>query len=186
MEIKIKEVDMIDSGCMNKGFPVFHKKGIVSTGGECSPFVFKGRLYRVESEDELKCTDAIKTREHSHARILDVETGEVLSRFAYGHYFFDAYVEDDKVYVFGTLNNSHDGWMGGDTVDVYESTDLVNWTEQVYAPEVDGKVFGNHYVAIRPTDTESHMSVISEDEFFFLTNHNATDVKKFKTKIVKK
>ena len=66
------------------------------------------------------------------------------------------------------------------------SSDLINWTEQVYAPEVDGKVFGNHYVAIRPTDTTSHASVIPEDEFFFLTNHNATDVKKFRSRLVKK
>ena len=66
------------------------------------------------------------------------------------------------------------------------SDDLIHWSEQIYAPEIDGKVFGNHYVAIRPTDTESHANVILGDDFVFLTNHNATDVKKFRTKIVEK
>jgi hypothetical protein len=66
------------------------------------------------------------------------------------------------------------------------SSDLVNWNEQIYAPKLDGKIFGNHYVAIRPTDKTSHANVIPDDELVFLTNHNATDVKKFRTKIVEK
>ena len=145
MDIIVRETDMIDTKCMNKGYPILHKKGIVGTGSECTPFVFNGRLYRVESEDQEHCTDSLRTRAHSHARIFDVETGEIISRFAYGHYFFDAYVEDGKVYVFGTLNNAHNGWMGGDTVDVYESTDLVNWTERQFFKN-EGWIFYNHSV----------------------------------------
>ena len=64
------------------------------------------------------------------------------------------------------------------------SEDLVHWSEPLDAPTVDGKVFGNHYVAVRPISDNCHASVIPEDEFLFLTNHNATDVKKFRTKIV--
>ena len=145
MEIKVTERDMIDTGCMNKGFPVLHKKGIVGTGSECTPFLFGGKLYRVESKDDKHCTSPLETRKHSYARILDVESGEIISKFGFGHYFFDAYVEGDKVYVFGTLNNAFDGWMGGDTVTVFESTDLVNWTEREFFKK-EGWIFYNHSV----------------------------------------
>ena len=66
------------------------------------------------------------------------------------------------------------------------SEDLIHWSEPEDAPIIEGKIFGNHYVAIRPTDSGSHASVIGGDELCFLTNHNATDVKKFRTKIVAK
>ena len=145
MKIKVTERDMIDSGCMNKGFPVLHKKGIVGTGSECTPFLFGGKLYRVESMDDKHCTSPIETRKHSYARIFDVESGEIISKFGFGHYFFDAYAEGDKVYVFGTLNNAFDGWMGGDTVTVFESTDLVNWTEREFFKK-EGWIFYNHSV----------------------------------------
>lgn len=37
---------------MNKDFPVLHKKGIVSPNVEMIPFVFNGKLYRLESVDK--------------------------------------------------------------------------------------------------------------------------------------
>ena len=99
------------------------------------------------------------------------------------------YLEKYDTYLMsGTRLGIKDDGNFGSTLKTVLSTssDLVNWTEQIYAPTVDGKVFGNHYVAIRPTDKTSHANVISDDDFCFLTNHNATDVKKFKTKVIKK
>lgn len=49
-EISLRETDC----CMRKGFPVLKKKGIVSPYGEMTPFVFKNRLYRVESVNEFE------------------------------------------------------------------------------------------------------------------------------------
>lgn len=145
MESVIKETDLIHTKVMNKGFPIIHKKGIVSKAGEMSPFVFRGRLYRVESISQDGCTNPQEERKHSFARIRDVEKDVILSEFAAGHYFFSGFADNDKVYVLGTLNNAHDGWMGGDTVKVFESTDLVNWSERVLFRR-EGWIFYNHAV----------------------------------------
>lgn len=110
-----------------------------------SPFVFKGRLYRVESKNQKGCTDPKEERKHSFARIRDVEKDIILSEFAKGRYFFSAFSDGDRVFVLGTLNNSHDGRMGGDTVKVFESTDLVNWSERVLFKK-EGWIFYNHAV----------------------------------------
>ncbi len=81
-------------------------------------------------------------------------------------------VKDDKT--FGSLCKT----------ELRTSLDLVGWSEPVGAVR-DGKPFGNHYVAVAPTDRESHSNVIKEDSLCFLTNHNATDVMRFDAKILK-
>ena len=100
-----------------------------------------------------------------------------------------AYLEKYDTYLMsGTrFGLKADGNFGSTLETVFRtSSDLVHWSEPVNAPTVDGKIFGNHYVALRPTDEASHANVISEDDFCFLTNHNATDVKKFKAKIIER
>ena len=118
---------------MYKRYPVLKKKGVVSPNGEMTPFVFHGKLMRLESVASEHCAD---TRKESilqaHAIIRDVESGKVISSFGHGSYFFDAYVENEHVYVFGTLSNSKEGWYGGDTIMLFESDDLVNWTQRVF------------------------------------------------------
>jgi len=131
---------------MNKGFPVLHKKGIVSPNGEMTPFVFQGTLYRLESVDTYHCARPAETRHLSHAIIRNTETGEIISRFAYGYYFFDAFVDHETVYVLGTLNNSIYGWFGGDTVSIFESTDLLHWDKRILFQKKDW-LFFNHSIA---------------------------------------
>ncbi len=118
---------------MYKHYPVLRKKGVVSPYGEMTPFVYKGKLMRLESIASDHCSDTSpESIQEAHAIIRDVASGEVISHFGYGSYFFDAYVENDHVYVFGTLSNSKRGWYGGDTVMLFESDDLINWTKRVF------------------------------------------------------
>ena len=140
-EISLREI----SPRMNKGFPVLHKKGIVSPNGEMTPFVFNGKLYRLESVDKYHCAKPNETRHLSHAIIREVESGKVISKLGVGHYFFDAFVDNGKVYVLATLNNSKYGWFGGDTVVIFESADLINWEDRVLIHK-KGWLFFNHSV----------------------------------------
>ena len=117
---------------MNKRYPLLHKKGVVSPNGEMTPFVFKGRLMRLENYYAPESKDLNEKLTTSHAIIRDVESGKILSCFAYGSYFMEAYVENDHVYVFGTVSSGVTGWYGGDTIMLYESEDLVNWKERVF------------------------------------------------------
>ena len=71
-----------------------------------------------------------------------------------------------------------------DEMEIRESKDMINWSEPVKAKK-DGKIFGNHYAAMVADDDKGHPNVISGDDFSILTNHNGTDVSRFKTKIVK-
>lgn len=111
---------------MQYGFPRLQKLGAVSPNGEASPFVWKGRWMRLELEDPTRGVDPdYPTR----AIIRDRETGQVLSRFGEGCYYYSFYMEGDTAYVLGTqcLPDSHDG----DTILLYESRDLVNWSQRV-------------------------------------------------------
>lgn len=65
------------------------------------------------------------------------------------------------------------------------STDLVNWSE----PRVltrQGEPFGNHYVAVVSHGTEGQPCVLEGEELSFLTNHNATDVERWRAHLVAK
>lgn len=108
------------------GFPKLRKLGAVSPNGEASPFIWKGRWMRLELEDPTRGVDPdYPTR----AIIRDRQTGQVLSRFGEGCYYYSFYMEGDVAYVLGTrsMPESHDG----DTILLYESRDLVNWSSRV-------------------------------------------------------
>ncbi|MBQ1552278.1 MAG: hypothetical protein IIZ66_01925 [Clostridia bacterium] len=115
------EIDYDFNTVMKRGFPKIQKLGAVSPNGESTPFVFGGRLYRLELEDSTRGTD---TAFPAHALIRDRETGEVLSRFGQGCYYYSLYQEDGAVYVIGTLRPA------GDTLMLFESRDLKNWTRR--------------------------------------------------------
>ncbi len=59
------------------------------------------------------------------------------------------------------------------------SDDLIHWSEPFFV-EYEGKRFGNHYNAIVSHDTISQPHVIPADDFSVLTNHNATNVTRYK------
>ena len=72
-----------------------------------------------------------------------------------------------------------------DIMEVRISKDLVNWGEPIRVQR-NGKEFGNHYVSIFAEDDKNQPYVFDGDEFSLLTNHNGTDVARFKTKIIER
>ncbi len=102
---------------MENDYPKIKKLGACSPNGEMTPFMWKGRLMRLELVDESKGTDT----KSGCATIRDVEAGTFLSYFAEDSYFHSAFVEEDTIYVTGVDKNRRD------TIRIYESKDLVNW-----------------------------------------------------------
>lgn len=112
---------------MANPFPKIRKVGAVSPNGEVSPFVWKGRLYRMELFDEGRdvVPDAYKA-----AVIRDVETGKIVGRTGEECFYHSICVEGDVVYLTGVKRNVAQGEHSGDTILIYETTDLVNWTKR--------------------------------------------------------
>lgn len=108
---------------MRKGYPRIRKLGAVSPNGESTPFVFSGRLYRLELCDP---THGLDSSVPIFALIRDRETGEILSRFGEGCYYYSLYTENGIVYVIGTVRMP--GKFCGDTFRLFESRDLINWS----------------------------------------------------------
>ena len=84
---------------------------------ETTPFVFQGRVYRLEWFRNGGCL-----------RIVERGTGRELSRFGAQHRFPCAYVEKGTVYVVGTKETK--GWHG-DTLTLFTSRNLVRWEERL-------------------------------------------------------
>ena len=72
-----------------------------------------------------------------------------------------------------------------DVMEVRESEDLLHWSEPVRL-EKGGQAFGNHYVAMVADDRKNPPNVIEGDEGAILSNHNGTNVDRFRFTIEKK
>lgn len=120
--ISMREINYDKTTKMKRGFPKITKKGAINRNGEMTPFVYKGRLMRMELSDPWhytrqnggKCSDTV-------AYIRDVGTNEILSSTGEGCYFHAAYVEDDVVYITGVVMNRRD------TIRMFRSEDLIHW-----------------------------------------------------------
>ncbi|MBQ8898964.1 MAG: hypothetical protein IJY86_10940 [Clostridia bacterium] len=119
------EINYSSGTKMLRGFPEFHRLGIVSPNGESSPFLWKGRLMRLELSDPSRGTDAQAV---TKAIIRERETGRIVSAFGEGCYYYSLYTEGEKVFVLGT--KSLPGILAGESVVLYESEDLVSWSER--------------------------------------------------------
>ena len=114
----MKEINFFHRKTMKK-FPVLHKQGAISTeGGECTPFLYKGRLLLLENYwsgcGELPGPCGV---------ILDYTTREILgSMGGDGCRFYSAYCENDTVCVFAALENR---------IYRYTSVDLVHWEKSL-------------------------------------------------------
>ena len=120
------EINYNASTKMLRGFPKITKLGAVSPNGEMTPFVFHNRLMRLELQDDSNGTDPDFP---TVAIIRDCETGQILSSFGQGCYYFSAYVEDDTVYALA-VESKHPR-LCGDTVRIFESKDLLHWTSRI-------------------------------------------------------
>ena len=108
---------------MDAKFPKLVKRGAVSPNGEVSPFVYRGRLMRMELEDPSRYKNPDDNR--ISAIIRDVETGKVVSRTGKGCYFLSAFAEGGKVYVTGVKRTEKR--LVSDTIMLFETDDLVTW-----------------------------------------------------------
>ena len=109
---------------MHGDFPRIHRLGAVSPNGEASPFLWQGRMMRLELSDPSRGLDPGVP---ITALIRDRETGEVLSRFGEGCYYYSLYKDpaEDTVRVLGTKRG--DVGFCGDTIMLFESRDLIHW-----------------------------------------------------------
>ena len=122
------EINFNNQSKMLGEFPVIKKLGACSPYGEMTPFVFNGKLMRMELLDNSRGLG--DDLDNIYAIIRDVQSGEIISRFAHGCYYPAAYIEGDTVYV--TAVKSHDAThLYGDTVMIFESRDLINWQSRV-------------------------------------------------------
>lgn len=122
----MSEINYDSKSKMLNGFPKIIKKGIVSHNGEMTPFVFNGRLMRLELVDKTKGTDASRL---SCAIIRDCVSGAIISEFGHGSYYFSAYTENDRVYVL-CVDSIKPG-LSGDSIRIFESSDLLNWQSRI-------------------------------------------------------
>ncbi len=121
------EINYNSSTRMTHEFPRIKKMGAVSPNGESTPFVWKGELYRLELEDS---TNGVDPSVPVCTLIRHRESGRVLSRLAEGCYYQSFYQENDTVYVIGVRSEKEKS-RAGSTFLIFESNDLVNWTERV-------------------------------------------------------
>ncbi len=70
-------------------------------------------------------------------------------------------------------------------MEIRTSEDMLVWSAPVRLTR-NGKEFGNHYVALCSDDKISPPNVVPDDGFSVLTNHNGTDVLRYKSKFIKK
>ena len=116
------EINYNVSTKMEAGFPVSRHLGATSPCGEASPCIWHGRAMRLELMDESRGTDSNAV---TKALIRDRETGEILSEFGEGCYYYSLYQEGNTVYVLGTVRQPP--MLSGDTIRIFESNDLKTW-----------------------------------------------------------
>ena len=133
----MSEKHYVSSTKMLGGFPKIKKLGAVSPNGESTPFVWNNRLMRLELDD---ATNGVDSDYKTSAIIRDRETGEIVSRLAEGCYYYQFYQENDTAYVLGT--KSDNGTLCGNTILLYESKDLINWSSRTLVTR-DGWQFFN-------------------------------------------
>ena len=143
------------------------KKGVVPESfSETTPFVFKGRLYRLENfkKSEEFPDKEVQYRFHEDGfRIRDVEQDRVISVPLLNHYFAIAFVWNERVYVFtGNLGEDEPWWHIREIVMLY-SDDLITWSapQVVLRSEKNERMFntgvchdGRRFVMLYETDDE--------------------------------
>ena len=159
----VKEILYDTSTEMCKGFPKIEKLGAVSPFCQPDVFVWHGRVYRLETTDP---TNGLDRSAPIIASIRDRETGEIISRFGHGCYYYSLYQEEDMVYVIAV--KSVPPRFGGDTLMLYESTNLVCWScrELIHLPD-----FWVHYTSMTKGPDGYVLSLLSQKPEQYVKKH---------------
>jgi len=133
MENKYTELNYDRDTKMYSGEPEIKKLGACSPGHEMTPFVWNGKLMRLElAEPDVSFEVGVA---NSHFVIRDIAEGKIISSFGEGGYYCSGYLEGDTFYVFADITTP--GYNGnlvtrsGDKIKLYSSKDLVNWDEKI-------------------------------------------------------
>jgi alpha-L-fucosidase len=103
--------------------------------GETTPFVFKGRLYRLENWQkfmELPRATCGERFMEDVVRIWDVEADRLVSVALAGHSFGMAFVWNDRVYLYAAAHPANNTWRTVTEITLTTSDDLLHWS----SPEV--------------------------------------------------
>jgi hypothetical protein len=102
--------------------PVIRKLGTIECDlVEATPVVFRNRLYRFEYVREAYEANPVGA---PCFRFVDVQTGECSEPFAVGYHLGSAFVENDRMFVYGV-----ERW-GQDAIQVFWSEDLKTWNQR--------------------------------------------------------
>ena len=115
--------------------PIVKKGYLHSPVCETTPFVFGGKLYRLESWQkyfDLPNTPPPGTQYHEDSvRVCDVETNKVVSVALTNHGFASGFVWDGRMYVFSSSWGEGKPWRKASEIDMTSSADLIHWTPPV-------------------------------------------------------
>lgn len=108
------------------------KRGIVKTiMGETTPFVFKGRLYRLENWQKFMEIPGATVSDRfmeDVVRIWDVEADQLVSVALTGYSFATAFVWRNQVYVYAAKHRPGEKWRTVKEVVFTTSEDLRHWS----------------------------------------------------------
>ena len=110
------------------------KKAVLGNAisSETTPFVFHGRLYRLENVPKSQEFPGKGPQYRFHEdliRVRDVEEDRIVSVVLTNHYFGSAFVSNGRVYVFAGDYGTDEPWYHIRKVVMTSSTNLVDWTK---------------------------------------------------------
>ncbi len=95
------------------------------------------------------------------------------------------YLKDYGIYLMSCVGMNFAGTENyvEDVAYLRTSRDLINWSDAEKVI-IDGKPFGNHYVAVVSEDSKNQPCVVEGNCFSFMCNYNGTDVERFRAQVL--
>jgi len=144
---------------------------------ENTPVHFKGRPILVLNyrDDTLNKTDGYKRSMYLYLR--DLATGQELGRFAEGHSFANAFVDNNELHVFASEGTNRDWFQ---SLYQFSTTNLTNWTRTLAIPQDKGEHLFNASVC---RDQKGFLMAYESDKpvqfcFKFARSENMRDWRK--------
>lgn len=98
---------------------------------ENTPFVFRGRPLQVLNRRDDTKSNADGYKRSMHFYLLDLVTGDEIARFAEGHSFASAFVDGDRLHVFGSEGTDRDWFQ---SLYRFTTRDLQHWERSPAVP----------------------------------------------------
>ena len=146
----------------------WEKHEIIKGTGEMTPFIFRGKEYRVVNEtnkEAYKCypqAEPSKGIHDDHFIVYNVTEDRIMSAPLYNCYFASGFVHDDRVYCFCVDYELDRRWWHCRRILMLSSDDLITWTKPkiVLEGEPEERLFntsvafdGKKFVMVYETDS---------------------------------